>query len=273
MKKSILIGLVLVVVLIGGVLIGLSFNDGNGEPSGEITERIDVPGGNGIKIISRLPAELEIIWEEIEVTNTLQLELGGRVKNISEYSVDYKLLFLLDGQEFDKWPHSGLSVSLNPGEEDEFRAPRKVTNYWDIQNAKTLEIKVEDYQKKVILSDQTEKTTAEPVKEVIEERSVFTSAPKNPKGPDEIVAAFYFLASEGKYAQASKYAAELTPEVLERDAGQFFLGRKIEKIELEYKIKENGQEGYCEATLYFTDGTNDYASLSLAKESDGWKFH
>jgi len=271
MKKWLLVGLALVIV----VVIGLYFSGSGGELRGETVGRIEVPEGNGIKIISRLPAELEIIWdwEETEVDEVFQLNLSGKVKDISEqYAANYDhLSFVLDGEEVAKCPNTGSRVYLNPGEEAKFYVGELIP-YWVLQEAKSLEIKAIDFQKEVVLSVSTEKFSAEPVKEQVGEskQSIFTSVPKNPKSPDEIVAAFYFFASEGKHAQSSKYTIDLTPEVLERDAGQFFRSRKLERIELEYSIKENGKEGICDVTFYFTDGTTDETRLSLVKNG-GWK--
>lgn len=111
---------------------------------------------------------------------------------------------------------------------------------------------------------------------------VFTKAPKNPKTPAEVVAAFYFLCNQGKYEEAVKFIHgydTAPPESVKRALESLktgietnvFKGRNLERVSI-YRVEPKiDNRVSIDGVLYFIDGNEEgFCGIPVKKIGGKW---
>jgi hypothetical protein len=284
MKNKWLFVGIAVVVIIAGILAfngrGTNVNQPNTPaapvaPTPSTAGTIQVPGGPKIKVVFNGPPELKVNWEKLGMAG-FQLQLIGTMTNISKQAVKFsEIAFLLDNQQLDYIP----GQTISPG------GQIKITKGFpgDYENAKVLEIKIKGFE--VVGGSTTtpkpttmEPTTMEPTTTPSTE-TVFTEMPKSLQSPGEVVAAFWFLLSNGKYDKAAELLTKDYLQLMESKGGlerakETFQGRQIKRIEFAgITIDTEGRKASVyDATIYFTNGDKEAGgSVPLIREGGVWK--
>ena len=207
MKKkwiAISIVLLLIVCAIGGVFVARNgSNNGQGEPTPTIT----IPSGNTLKVLFDGPPELKMTVNKVGFEN-FEPYLSATITNTSTSTVVIGpggVGFLIDGQQQGVWSNL-TKVTINPGASVSFK---NGVNGWTT-DSKVLTVKVTDYNVVGSGATQTVEPTQTQAVGATKTSEVYTFSlddyPKNPKSPQEVVAAFYGLLFDGKYEEAAKLA-------------------------------------------------------------------
>lgn len=179
------------ILVIGGLV--YFFSAGEDGTSQTTAGTIQVSEEIKIKVVFVGPPEIRADWEKLGMEG-FQLQLIGTLTNVSEQTIKFsEIAFVLDGQQLDHLPGG----TLEPGEE------RKIAKGFpaDYEDAKTLEVIINGFEK---VGDSTiTSTEPEPTNQTI-----FTSAPNNPRTPEETVAAFAFLSHERDYNKARELCTD-----------------------------------------------------------------
>jgi hypothetical protein len=228
---------------------------------------IQIPDGPKIKVIFNGPSELKAAWEKVGMAaDGFQMQMIGTLTNTSDQAVTFSVAFLLDSQQVDYLP----TQTLDPGETVKIAKGFACNS----EENKTLEIKIENL-KKSGFSVSTNTIT------ITGGEEVYIKAPKNPETAEEVLAAFYFLCSNGEYSKAEKLCTENFLWDISYDAGdlktaweRMFKGCSIIKIiiDKEQLCRKSDQYVGLNATIYFTD--RDPRSLTCVgfEKIDGkWK--
>ena len=114
--------------------------------------------------------------------------------------------------------------------------------------------------------------------------NTYTTAPKNPQTPGEVLVAFYFLINDGKYLDAARLIEKVEPEieagkVSESDAAadlSKIVPGEIKSIQVEHvDVGKRDSDGSDFANVIikvsFKGGLEEEYDLSLNKENNKWK--
>ena len=290
MKKWIIV-LIAVLVVTAGTVTGIMLSrDGNGNNSnnevGTATiGTIKIPGNDSTtKVIFTHPPELEGKWEKPTIS-TLTIDISGQITNISGQSVSFDVFFLFDGQSVNYI----LPQTLGPGQTVKIVMSPMIASGW---GKKVLEIKAAIQKPATTAPPATTPpptsappTTTPPATKT-PENQVFTSAPKNPKSPEEVAAAFMFSLVEGDYTKfkelASSESLKLFPsrekfeEEMNSQLGKEFRYNfkavKITKETIEGDVAElDGIFYFKKPTSDYPDATDPSVTFHLVKENGKWK--
>lgn len=277
MKKILMVGLILVLILTSGVLMGCSCEENGVETDGAAVGKIEIPGVTTIKVVHvDFPEGVELKWQKLGMDEFL-LDMEGTFKNVSDQTNEYLIDFTLDGELVGRWPtflpDSGWI--LKPGEQ----AFINVSMIGWSENSKTMEIRIRVKKPTAAFNlptlmppPQTE--TKSPTQN--SESVIFTEAPKNPQAPSEVIAAFYFLWYKGDYNGAMELASreiKATADDLKLHREDLFKGKTLESIEIESIDPINEKESNFTTTFYYTDGTQEHSTRTrgLLKEDGNWR--
>lgn len=250
MKKILLIGLT--VLLIAGAVVGILAIKGEDTAggTGTISGTIKVPDGPRIKVINK--TGLKEIWEKMGMEG-FQLHLVGTLRNDSDQAIKFsEIAFLLDGKQVAYI----TGRTLQPRE----MMPVAVGIVGYSEDTKVLEMEIRNLQIIGGAAPQASKlSTPEPPSQT--DGKTFTSAPKNPQTPAEVVAAFYFLMDAKKYSEAAKYI-NIPANMLEKE---FSSGKTIRPGQLESVGVRFVDEGGIGVTLFFKNGDAVDATLIISE--------
>ena len=288
MKRTILLVLMIVLVVMSGTITGCSCEEDGGETA---QSEMEV---KGLEIqVNRAYFAIVADWYENLIVETTLHNKGGEARYLNFFLPESTSLFLQDGdgttyrntQAFTSWkegrdrlPEGNVdSLRLEPGEMRTLMlrfddVPKDVDGlklvcvlYTDREHRASAKVEIQGEPTNGESSDEPESA---------EDGQVYTSAPRNPEEPAEVLAAFWFWVSEGKEREAESFvAAEWISEYrasLDELEDQF--GGKVQKV-IAVETTKEGETAKADFILYLDGDGPENLTAYFTEENGEWKLN
>ena len=255
MKSKVFLAL-LIIVILSVTAIGCS-NQGKIYPTS-----IEVPDGPKINVSFEETYGMDIVWNTLKFQD-YQFKIGGTITNTSDKTVTFsQISYWVQGNQ--RGFNNGTTLKQNEnfnfsagivGVNEKDSILLRIDEFREIKNSAVMAASIP--QETVTKTPTTTPTT------VNEEETdlVFTKNPGDPKTPEEIAAAFYFLCDEGKYTEAERLTSDdfISPDEM-KILWEGFLqhyehkeGAHIEKIRIDTSGLNPQEEYVVWCIIYFSD--------------------